>query len=268
MAYRLTDTNKWNDKWFLDLRPIEKILFNYLCDNCDCAGFIEINIRKWANEIGHNNKEIEGALKGLNRGLIYSNNKEEIYLRTYLKHQKKYPLNPKDNFYNGIIARFENYRYKFDIQDVNEFIQGALKGLRRDKDNGNNIDNLKDKEDSKDIITKTWRNDFETYKNELREAYNKAISDNSYIEERQKFHPGLNIIRSLNKSCHDYWVTEVGWKKKKSSKIEFIDWIATFNNALSIKSNQVWGDKQEKSNNGLSEESKKHLLNLMETKQI
>jgi hypothetical protein len=268
MPYRYTNTDKWKDAWFSKLKPMEKLLFNYLCDNCDCAGFIEIIEKNWASDIGCNLNIIEGARKGLERGLIYSITNDCIYLRTFLRHQKNLPLNENNQCHKGIFKRFELYKHKFNIVDINQFIEGAWKGLERGYGNGNGIGNLKDKEDSKDIITKTWRNDFETYKNELREAYNKAISDNSYIEERQKFHPGLNIIRSLNKSCHDYWVTEVGWKKKKSSKIEFIDWIATFNNALSIKSNQVWGDKQEKSNNGLSEESKKHLLNLMETKQI
>ena len=44
MAYRFTDTNKWHDAWFSSLKPLEKLLFNYLCDNCDIAGFIEINL--------------------------------------------------------------------------------------------------------------------------------------------------------------------------------------------------------------------------------
>jgi hypothetical protein len=241
MAYRLTDTNKWSDKWFLDLRPIEKLLFNYLCDNCDCAGFIEKNIKKWSNEIGNNNKDIEGALKGLGRGLIYSNDNENIYLRTFLKHQKHFPLNPKDNIYKGILSRFENYKYKFDIQEINVFIEGALKGLGRDNNNGNGKDNDIDK--SKYIIT--WREDFELYKKELRIAYDNLVNDENYILERQKFHPGLNIRKSLNKSCVDYWAKESGWKKKKSSKTIIIDWKETLNKALTYKMNQVWKTKDE-----------------------
>ena len=63
MAYRFTDTNKWNDAWFLELKPSGKLLFNYLCDNCDVAGFIELNPRKWAFDIGETQANILMYLK-------------------------------------------------------------------------------------------------------------------------------------------------------------------------------------------------------------
>ena len=51
MAYRYTNTDKWSDCWFSKLKPIEKLLFNYLTDNCDIAGFIELNQKRWASDI-------------------------------------------------------------------------------------------------------------------------------------------------------------------------------------------------------------------------
>jgi hypothetical protein len=83
-------------------------------------------------------------------------------------------------------------------------------------------------------------NDFELYKTELREAYLLAIKDIEYLKERASYHPKLDIVKSLEKSCKDYWATEAGWKKKKVAKTSKIDWRATFNNALSLKTNQVW----------------------------
>ncbi|NMB81910.1 MAG: hypothetical protein GYA14_08835, partial [Ignavibacteria bacterium] len=65
MAYRFTNTDKWADSWFANLKPIEKLLFIYLYENCDIAGFIEINLKRWAVDIGAELKTIEGALKGL-----------------------------------------------------------------------------------------------------------------------------------------------------------------------------------------------------------
>lgn len=120
---------------------MQKLLFNYLCDNCDCAGFIEIVISNWANEIGTDKKQIQGALKGLERGLIYSNTNDCIYLRTFLKHQKNLPLNESNQAHKGIIKRFLLYSHKFDIQDINVFLEGALKGLERGYGNGNGIGN-------------------------------------------------------------------------------------------------------------------------------
>lgn len=129
MAYRFTNTDKWNDAWFSNLKPTEKLLFNYLCDNCDCAGFIEVITKKWANDIGAENKQIEGALKGLARGLIYSKSEDCIYLRTFLKHQKNLPLNEINQAHKGIIKRFNLYAEKFEISNITQFIEGALKGL-------------------------------------------------------------------------------------------------------------------------------------------
>ncbi len=135
MAYRFTYTGKWRDGWFSKLRPMEKLTFNYLCDNCDIAGFIEVNHRIWTAEIGIKPYILEGALKGLARGLIYSKDKQVIYVRTFLKHQKNYPLNPDNKAHRGIIYKFQEYSQLFDIKDINDFLErcfeGASKGLQR-----------------------------------------------------------------------------------------------------------------------------------------
>lgn len=144
MAYRFTNTEKWRDAWFIDLSANEKLLFMYLCDNCDIAGFIEYNPKLWAFETGTDKKTIEGALKGLTRGLILSKDKTAIYIRNFLKHQKNIELNPDNNAHKGILKRFQLYALKFDIQDVNKFILGASEGLGSPigKGNGNGNGNL------------------------------------------------------------------------------------------------------------------------------
>lgn len=131
MAYRFTDTEKWRDAWFLDLNPTEKILFNYLCDNCDIAGFIELTPKKWAFEIGVTSSTIQGAIEGLSRGLIHSHTGDCIYIRTFLKHQKNLPLNEKNNAHIGIIKCFERYRHKFEIENIETFINQDVKPLPR-----------------------------------------------------------------------------------------------------------------------------------------
>ncbi len=35
---RFTETDKWRDSWFRKLRPISKLAFYYIIDNCDAAG--------------------------------------------------------------------------------------------------------------------------------------------------------------------------------------------------------------------------------------
>jgi hypothetical protein len=140
MAYRFTNTEKWEDSWFSSLKQIEMLLFIYLCDNCDIAGFAEVNLKRWASDLNSNPDTIEGALKGLQRGIITSKEGDAIYLRNFLKHQKNLPLNPNNKAHIGIMRRFELYRNKFDIEDINTFIESPivapLKGLERGTGNG------------------------------------------------------------------------------------------------------------------------------------
>lgn len=130
MAYRFTNTEKWQDSWFSELKHIQMILFLYLCDNCDIAGFIEVNIKRWAADLSSSKEVIEGALKGLQRGLLYSENCETIYIRNFLKHQKNLPLNENNKAHIGILRRFDLYTHKFNIQSITLFIEGASEGLQ------------------------------------------------------------------------------------------------------------------------------------------
>jgi hypothetical protein len=140
MAYRYTNTDKWRDGWYSSLDTIQKLLFNYLCDNCDVAGFIEITPRIWAAEIGCTENQVLGALKGLGRGLMFSKDNDCLYIRNFLKHQKNLPLNENNNAHLGIIRRFENYSYKFNIENIDEFLlrcnEGACEGLSSPIGNG------------------------------------------------------------------------------------------------------------------------------------
>lgn len=125
------------------------LLFIYLCDNCDIAGFIEINYKRWATDLNSTISTLEGACKGLARGLIWSKESDCIFIKNFLKHQKNLPLNENNKAHLGILKRFEIYKYKFDIENVNEFIEGACKGLLSPtgNGNGNGISNGNDKKE-------------------------------------------------------------------------------------------------------------------------
>ncbi len=143
MAYRFTNTEKWDDHWFSSLKQIEMLLFMYLCDNCDIAGFAEVNLKRWAVDLNSTPDTIEAALKGLDRGIVFSKDHDAIFLRNFLKHQKNLPLNKNNKAHVGIMRRFELYRQKFNIEDINLFIESPIvapsKGLGRGTGNGNGI---------------------------------------------------------------------------------------------------------------------------------
>ena len=52
MAKRFTETTKWADPWFRSLAPTLKHGWNYLCDNCDAAGVIELDAELANFQIG------------------------------------------------------------------------------------------------------------------------------------------------------------------------------------------------------------------------
>jgi hypothetical protein len=101
-----------------------------------------------------------------------------------------------------------------------------------------------------DVPSKTWRDDFEVYLTDLRAAYGAAVIDTAYITERAKYHPGLNIRLSLEKSCKEFWATPAGWKHKKKSKSDGLNWRATFTKSLDQKFNHVWLQKGETNETG------------------
>lgn len=52
MANRYTDTDKWNDDWFLDLAPVMKCVWQYLCDNVKGCGDFKLSLRKLSADVG------------------------------------------------------------------------------------------------------------------------------------------------------------------------------------------------------------------------
>lgn len=161
MAYRFTDTGKWRDKWFIGLSVESKLLFNYLCDCCDIAGFIEFIPSIWSVETGLSPAKINSCLTELKKGIIISKDLDVIFVKNFLKHQKNYPFNEKNNAHNGIIARFNNYAKTFDITDIDNFIlspsEGAMEGLISPIGNGK----------GKGKGKKEKKSAFEFYENEI-----------------------------------------------------------------------------------------------------
>jgi len=245
MAYRFTNTDKWVDAWFSNLKPTEKLLFIYLCDNCDIAGFIEYIPKRWSIDTGINEKAIEGALKGLQRGLVWSNDNDCIYIINFLKHQKNIPLNSANKSHVGILRRFDKFVNKFDIQDINEFIKAPTKPLQRGTGNGNGIDSGILEEKPEEKKEPTWRDDFSVYLKEGSSEFNKFANDKSFLLEQHVFYPEVHLQKTMQKAWTNYWGTERGWKKKKSSKTVNIDWKDTIVFALSQPINKVYYTKQE-----------------------
>lgn len=81
---------------------------------------------------------------------------------------------------------------------------------------------------------KTWKEDFEVYKQGLDAVYNSLINNKAFIKQREEFLPNVDIVLSLKKAYTDFWGTEKGWRYKKKQRTKDIDWTATLTNAIEL----------------------------------
>lgn len=177
-----------------------------------------------------------------------------------------------------IVLNHEKYRLREDVKRENR--RDYMKNYMRNKRNVNNVNINKkltevnngltsvsvsvsesisvsesvSKNKNKDTSVGTkpkkekpkWKHNYEVYKNDAESAYRELISDLDWLKEREKYHPGLDVLLSMEKAFVDYWGTEAGWKHKKKSKADSINWKTTYQNALTMKCNQVWKDRNNK----------------------
>lgn len=121
MAYRLTDNDKWRDTWFNSLTPHAKLLFIYLYEKCDDAGFFEINRKFLMFDLGMEEKELADAIVQLKKCYIKSNDNIRIWLKQFLKHQKKLPLKNNVNSHKKIIKIIKD-----NLSDEKKFMGNDL----------------------------------------------------------------------------------------------------------------------------------------------
>lgn len=127
---------------------------------------------------------------------------------------------------------------KYDTYQLVLETEGQAKGQTRGK---RGATNKKDK--NSDINISLWRDDFNVYLAECKEAFRQYYTDENFIKTQQALNPNVNVKLSITKGYENFWKTEAGWKHKKKSKTEQIDWKRTIINAIEM--NRVYYTKQE-----------------------
>jgi hypothetical protein len=103
MSNRLTDSDKWKDIWFSNLSPHAKLLFIFLCENCNNAGIYEVNKKFMLFYLGINDEELKKSIAEITKTYIKSNDGNRIWIKNYLKYQSKLPLNENNNNHKQIL---------------------------------------------------------------------------------------------------------------------------------------------------------------------
>jgi hypothetical protein len=234
MSKRFIDSNLFDDSWFMQLTKDGKLFWVYLLTKCNHAGIIDLNIQLCSFQTGI--KDITTVIKELDNRLIRVKS-DAYFIPKYLDFQ--YPNFPKSNVKQqaSAILILEN------LGLMKDNIITVRKELVNSYDNDN--DNVNDNGIIiKGEILKNWRTDFEIYKSELRESYKKILHDENWFKEKVKFHPNIDIQKTIDKSILEYWSLDCGWKNKKGKKTNDIDWKRTFNNILNEKRNHVYKPRE------------------------
>jgi len=136
------------------------------------------------------------------------------------------------------VCKYEDYQTELHTE----------KTLKKRKENAKETLSIpkqecKEEKEEKEIIIKTWRDDYQIYLKECKEAFIKFDSDNLIIEKQERLNPNVDIKLTIEKAYDKFWATEAGWQNKKKSKSLIIDWNATIKNAISNKSNRLYKPK-------------------------
>jgi hypothetical protein len=141
---------------------------------------------------------------------------------------------------NRLISITNYEKYQDSEQQNEQRVNNDRTTSEQQVNTSKELKNLRTKELKKDTVIPLWKTDIEEYIREAREKVLSLMSNKEWVMERKLYHPKLDIRLSVQKAMNDFWLTEAGWKHKKKSKTEEIDWESTMNNALTMKGNQVY----------------------------
>jgi len=136
---RFSETEKWRDPWFRGLKPAHKLLFLFVVDNCNNAGFWEEDQDYACYATGISREDYVGAREGLTRGLLGAGG--WLWVRRFLKHQKNANLNPENNAHIQIIGLISEQVIRFSgIPEFDQFLaplEGLISPIGKGRGKGN-----------------------------------------------------------------------------------------------------------------------------------
>jgi len=108
MAKRFTDTEKWKKPFIRNLSAPYKLLWLYVCDDCDHAGIWQVDIDVARIRIGEQITERE-ALKFFGDKVIRIDEGNKWYIPSFIDFQYPSGLNPDNKAHGGIIKVLQKY---------------------------------------------------------------------------------------------------------------------------------------------------------------
>lgn len=140
MAKRLTDTEKWNDDWYISLSNDYKIIWQWLLDNCNHAGICKRSMRLLNFSCSTNVSEDEMIKEMCERVLIVDN---KWFIPKFIKFQYT-SLRSNRPVIISVIKELEKHNLISLITESFGNDYSIIKDKDKDKDKDSLTENKKD----------------------------------------------------------------------------------------------------------------------------
>lgn len=129
MAKRFTDTEKWKKPFIRGLKAPYKLLWLYICDDCDHAGIWQVDLEVASIRIGEKLNE-KDALKSFNNKIILLDKGQKWFIPSFIEFQYPSGLQETNKAHIGVIKTLERFK-----DEINNFkpLESSLNGAM-DKD--------------------------------------------------------------------------------------------------------------------------------------
>lgn len=123
--YRSVDTEIWDDPWFSELSPTDKLVFLYFLTNrrSTPCGVFEITLRAVAFETGLGLADIHQALEHLHPKVCWFEAEQTIWVRNFFRRQNK---NANEKMITGARNALANYPPRVRSEVLREYPELAI----------------------------------------------------------------------------------------------------------------------------------------------
>lgn len=142
MAKRFTDTDKWKKRFIRKLPGKYKLLWIFICDDCDHAGVwhVDFDVAKIFTSPDISEEE---AKRFFNDKIVSIDDGEKWFIPSFIEFQYG-KLNPLNRAHNSVIERLNKYEIKGLVKGL---VQAPSKGAKeQDKVQKKDMDKVQEKE--------------------------------------------------------------------------------------------------------------------------
>lgn len=150
MSKRFTDTEKWKKESFGDLSIKLKLVWIYLCDNCDHAGIWDFNLKLMSFQIGETVTPEELTMLG---DKVQRLSDSKVFIPSFVEFQYGEELNPENRVHASVISKLKKLGASMPLTSP---LLGA-----KDKDKEKVKDKAKEKARAKKVLNSPFAEELE-----------------------------------------------------------------------------------------------------------